>query len=56
MRKIDDAWEEIGKFKERNKRRWCSCTYINSKGFKVVVATHPSRADWTTCAAATHPT
>jgi hypothetical protein len=34
-------------FQEDNKRGWKSETYIDPKGRKVVVATHPSRADWT---------
>jgi hypothetical protein len=33
---------------EKNKRRWTSASYKNSNGIAVVVATHPSIADWTT--------
>ena len=33
-------------FIENNNRRWKSCVYFNEQGIAVVVATHPSRADW----------
>ena len=41
-------------FIEQNNRRWRSQVFASSTGLKVVVATHPSIADW--CAAATDPT
>ena len=41
-------------FIEQNHRRWRSQVFASSTGLKVVVATHPSIADW--CAAATDPT
>jgi len=34
-------------FRENNKRRWESCSYKTPNGVAVVVATHPSIADWT---------
>jgi uracil DNA glycosylase superfamily protein len=40
-------------FIERNNRRWRSHVFVSSTGLKVVVATHPSIADW--CAPATDP-
>ena len=36
-----------GEFIEQNNRRWRSQAFINANGIKVVVATHPSIADWT---------
>lgn len=36
-----------GEFIEQNNRRWRSQAFTNTKGIKVVVATHPSIADWT---------
>lgn len=41
------AKTQIDEFVESNKRRWKSRAYQNDKGIKVVVATHPSIADWT---------
>jgi hypothetical protein len=41
-------------FIEQNNRRWRSQVFTAPNGLKVVVATHPSVADW--CAAATDPT
>jgi hypothetical protein len=38
----------VDRFVENNNRRWTSTSYKNSNGIFVVVATHPSRADWTT--------
>jgi len=35
-----------GEFVEENNRRWRSQAFANSRGVKVVVATHPSIADW----------
>ncbi|MEW4925368.1 hypothetical protein [Algibacter sp. 2305UL17-15] len=37
----------IDEFEERNNRKWKSKVYKNSNGHFVIVATHPSRADWT---------
>lgn len=34
-------------FIEKNNRRWRSQAFTNSHGIAVVVATHPSIADWT---------
>lgn len=36
-----------GEFIEQNNRRWRSQAFTNTKGITVVVATHPSIADWT---------
>lgn len=44
----------IGEFVENNKRRWRSQEFSNAKGLTVIVATHPSIADWT--APSTDPT
>lgn len=35
-------------FVERNNRRWRSELFVNPTGLRVVVATHPSIADWST--------
>jgi hypothetical protein len=40
----------VGQFVEKNGRRWKSSAYANSNGVGVVVATHPSIADWTKAA------
>ncbi len=37
----------IDQFVEVNKRRWKSLVFKNTDGQKVIVATHPSIADWT---------
>ena len=37
----------IDEFVETNNRKWKSQTFINNDGVKVIVATHPSIADWT---------
>lgn len=37
----------VDEFIEENQRRWLSRAYKNANGIAVVVATHPSRADWT---------
>ena len=37
----------IAEFVEQNNRHWRSEAFKNTKGMTVVVATHPSRADWT---------
>jgi len=36
----------IGEFIEKNKRNWTSQVLSSPRGVKVIVATHPSRADW----------
>lgn len=41
----------IGQFVEENNRRWTSRAFESASGMRVVVATHPSIADW--CAPAT---
>jgi len=46
--KKTNAKKRIDEFIEKNSRCWKSCIYENANGLKVVVATHPSRADWTT--------
>jgi len=43
----------IDEFVETNNRRWKSQAYTNKDGVKVIVATHPSIADW--CAPDTDP-
>lgn len=47
------ADKEEGQFIERNMRRWRSQVFSNSMGLRVVVATHPSIADW--CAPSADP-
>jgi uracil-DNA glycosylase len=37
----------VGEFVERNKRKWTSRAFNNDNGVTVVIATHPSIADWT---------
>ncbi len=44
----------VSEFVEANNRRWRSRTFANARGLSVVVATHPSVADWT--AMSTDPT
>jgi hypothetical protein len=41
----------VSVFTETNGRRWTSATFASDDGHIVVVATHPSRANWTTAAA-----
>lgn len=41
------ANELTAEFIEKNNRRWRSQAFINAHGITVVVATHPSIADWT---------
>jgi len=43
----------VDKFVEKNNRRWVSEAFMNTDGFAVIIATHPSIADWT--APATDP-
>lgn len=38
---------KIDQFEEKNNRKWKSLVFENSKGQRVIVATHPSVADWT---------
>ncbi|WP_299735807.1 hypothetical protein [uncultured Endozoicomonas sp.] len=38
---------KIDEFVENNNRKWCSEAFTNGNGIKVIVATHPSIADWT---------
>ena len=45
---------QVDEFIEDNNRGWRSRSYENASGLTVVVATHPSRVDWT--APATDPT
>jgi hypothetical protein len=42
------AKEPCGEFVEGNNRRWRSRAYASTTGLKVVVATHPSVANWCT--------
>ncbi|WP_148045480.1 hypothetical protein [Salinisphaera orenii] len=42
-----DATELAGEFVERNNRRWKSRAFKNTSSQTVVVATHPSIANWT---------
>lgn len=41
------AETQVGEFVEQNNRRWCSRSFRGTGGVVVVVATHPSIADWT---------
>lgn len=43
-----DANTMIDEFVEANNRRWRSQAFSGKYGVKVIVATHPSIADWTT--------
>ena len=43
-----NANNQVDQLVEKNERRWTSVSYKNSNGIAVVVATHPSIADWTT--------
>lgn len=53
MRERLGAGRLVGEFIENNNRRWRSQAFDTASGTKVVVATHPSRADW--CAAPSDP-
>jgi len=44
----------VDTFIEQNNRKWTSRVYENSSGMRVVIATHPSIADW--CTVETDPT
>ena len=37
-----------GEFVETNRRRWRSRVFQSDEGTKVIIVSHPSRADWTT--------
>ena len=41
------AFKGVDEFIEQNGRGWKSVTYSDPDGIRVIVATHPSRADWT---------
>jgi hypothetical protein len=41
------AHQHCGTYTEQNRRKWQSHSYRSSSGLNVVVATHPSIADWT---------
>ena len=47
LRKKLVANKLIDEFVETNNRNWKSQAFINNEGIKVIVATHPSIADWT---------
>ena len=53
VRKRFGATRLVAQFIEQNNRRWKSKTFVGAAGIRVVVATHPSIADW--CAPATDP-
>lgn len=40
----------LGQFVEQNNRRWTSSLFAGADGIRVVVATHPSVADWSALA------
>lgn len=42
-----NATEEIDFFEENNNRKWKSTVFRNQKNQYVIIATHPSIADWT---------
>lgn len=48
-----EAYRQAAEFVEKNNRRWASRLYISGQNHRVVIATHPSIADWT--APATDP-
>jgi hypothetical protein len=41
------ATRELGRIVEKNDRRWSTVALANPEGISVVIATHPSIADWT---------
>jgi hypothetical protein len=45
-----NATEVVDTFTEANNRRWTSKLMQNNNGLHVIIATHPSIADWTSCA------
>jgi len=50
-----NAKSRVDQFVETNNRHWTTTAYENSNGIAVVVATHPSRADWRTPSADPSP-
>jgi hypothetical protein len=50
VRKKLGASVMIDQFVENNKRKWKSCSYKSAQGAVLIVATHPSIADWTNTA------
>ena len=40
------ASKQVDEFVEQNNRRWTSRTFQNNNGIKIIVATHPSIANW----------
>jgi len=46
VRRRLNAHELVGEFVETNKRRWRSQAFKGDEGVRVVVATHPSIANW----------
>lgn len=42
-----NANKMIDEFVEENNRKWKTQAFINKKGIKIIIATHPSIADWT---------
>jgi hypothetical protein len=47
VRKQLDAHNPTGEFIEQNARRWRNSAYTSDNGITVIIATHPSIADWT---------
>ena len=41
------AYRQIDEFVETNRRGWRNRAFENSEGVVVIIATHPSIADWT---------
>lgn len=41
-----EAHKCIDFYEEQNNRKWKSSIFTNENGIKVVIATHPSRANW----------
>ena len=41
------ANKTVDEFEEKNDRKWKTRIYEKDSGIRIVVATHPSRADWT---------
>ena len=47
VRKQLGAATQVDEFVENNNRRWRSRSFATAEGITVIVATHPSIADWT---------
>jgi len=47
VRKQLNAHTQTGEFIEQNDRHWKSSAYTSDNGITVIIATHPSIADWT---------